>query len=250
MRLVSVFSMALMSLLFIAPGALAAPCGVQGDGSELNGALTLKAGESDIEVNAERKTSERRLIFVFDVENCSLPAGAEISAKVRSSDVPPAAFGEPIVEPERTVLTVQVPVKPAEFEPGKYSAVVSVGGPVASTSVSKVVLQRSENRWWIPLLIAVIGGIVGVIWAMYTAWLAVSSEAGKEKLKTRYLPLAVFGGVVGALLIYKATYLDSEVWETEFSTGATLFLGAATAAAGASTVAAFTKVFGKEEDGK
>jgi hypothetical protein len=224
----------------------AVTCGARGSGAAkaATGALTLKAGDSTVAIDAGRKTSERRLIFIFDVSKCTLAPRDAIKVKVRSSDVDRSAFGTPEVDPKGAVLLVEVPVRPKRFDPGKHSAVVTVVGPHIVTSISKVSLQRTEDRWYIPLLICLIAAVLGLAWAFYTVWAGETTANAKQRLKVRYLPVAVVGALAASWLIYKATYLDAEIWELEVATAATLFVAALTAAAGGSTVGAVTKVLG------
>jgi hypothetical protein len=231
----------LLGLLFLAPISQAATCGSpEAEGAEPSvAALTLKPGESTTEINSGRKTSERQLIFVFSVSECRLESAAGIHAKVRSSDVGPSAFGPEEIELDGSVLVVQIPVIPGNFDPGKHSAVVTVAGPTIATSISTVNLQRTENRWYIPALICVVAALIGLVWIAYTASLDV---VGDLKVRAKYIPLALVAAIAGAYLIYKTNYLDAELWELDPGSIASLFVAALIAATGASTVGALAKV--------
>jgi hypothetical protein len=185
------------------------------------------------------------MVFVFDVSECSLPAGEEIHAKVRSSDLDTAKiFGAPESEIEKSLLFVQIPVHPDQFEPGKHSAIVTVGGPNISPSVSKVTLQRSENRWWIPAAISFLAALVALCFLVTRAYFE-AKNGGAPVFHLGYLVLAFFGAVIGAALVYKSTYLEPEIWESDFGHEALLFFAAAAAAGGASTLAMVNKVWSK-----
>jgi hypothetical protein len=236
MRSVCVGLVALVVLVF-SSSAQAAPCGAPGAAGEepTLGSLKLRAEESEPNVNAGRSVDERRMVFVFDVEDCTLSANEDIDAKVRSSDLDRAVFEEAEIEPERTVLFVDIPVKPDEFDSGKHSAIVTVSGPNLNPSVSKVTLQRSENRWYIPVGICLVAALL----AFAALALRARAEADEEE-KTEFHLLWLVATLAAALgaagVVCKTTYFEPEVWAADFVSGALLFIGAITAAAGATTV--------------
>jgi hypothetical protein len=232
----------------LASSAGAATCGApkaSGEGPSL-ATLTLKADQSEPNVNAGRKTGERQMVFVFDVSECDLPAGEEIRARVRSSDLNTGAiFGKPESELDKSLLFVQIPVQPDQFEPGKHSAIVTVGGPNVSPSVSKVTLQRSENRWWIPAGICLLAALLALAVLVVRAYFEAKEAEKKPTFHPGYLVPAFFGALFGAALVYKSTYLEPEIWESDFGHEALLFFAAAAAAGGASTLALVNKVWAK-----
>src|ERR1044072_10059153 len=124
MRSACLGCVALVSLLCLSSSAMAAPCGTpKSPGEEPTfGTLTLKADQSEPNVNAGRTTSERQMVFVFDVSECRLPDGDEVGAKVRSSDLDAGAtFGPPEVEAEKSRVVVPIPVKPDQIDPGQHT---------------------------------------------------------------------------------------------------------------------------------
>jgi hypothetical protein len=56
--------------------------------------------------------------------------------------------------------------------------------------------------------------------------------------------------LLGAALVYKSTYLEPEIWESDPGQCALLFFAAAAAAGGASTLTAVNKVWTKKEKKK
>jgi len=247
MRSIGLSCTVLAMLLFFVTSAEAATCGAPRAAGEepAFGALTLKGEQSEPNVNAGRKTNERQMVFVFGVSECSLAANEEIHAKVRSSDLDTATtFGTPEIEGEKSLLLVQIPVQPGKFDPGKHSAIVTVNGPDINPSVSKVTLQRSENRWWIPVGISVLAALIAFLVAIARA--KANAEEGTE-FKPLWLALAGVAALAAAAVVCKTTYFEPEVWESGVGPEFFLFVGAATAAAGAATALA-GKVWAKEAE--
>src|ERR1044072_9606018 len=112
MRSACLGCVALVSLLCLSSSAMAAPCGTpKSPGEEPTfGTLTLKADQSEPNVNAGRTTSERQMVFVFDVSECRLPDGEEVGAKVRLWDLDAGArFGPPEGGAGKSLAVAQVP---------------------------------------------------------------------------------------------------------------------------------------------
>lgn len=235
MRSVCLGLVALMVLVF-SSSAQAIPCGApKAAGEEPTfGSLKLKAEASEPNVNAGRSVDERRMVFVFDVENCTLSAGEEIDAKVRSSNLDPAVFGTPDPDPERSVLIVDIPVKPDEFDPGKHSAIVTVSGPNLNPSVSKATLQRSENRWYIPVGICLVAALIAFGVLTLRAHVEATEEE-KTKFRRAWPVITLAAAFAAAGVVCQTTYFEPEIWEGDFVAKALLFIGAITAAAGATT---------------
>lgn len=247
LRGVCIGCIASIFLLFLASSATAAPCGAKtGSANEPTyGTLTLKGEESEPNINTGRKTGERQMLFVFGVSECTLPPGEEIRAKVRSTDLNVATtFGRAEPELEKSLLFVQIPVHPGQFEPGKHTAIVTIEGPNINPSVSKATLQRSENRWWIPALICLLAALLALAALIARAYLE-SKNGANPIFHIGYVFTALFGAIVGAALVYKSTYLEPEIWESDFGHCALLFFAAAAAAGGASVLTAVNKVWSK-----
>lgn len=236
----------LTMFLCIASSAGATTCGgsKRPGGKPTAGTLTLKANESEPNVNAGRKTGERRMLFVFDVSECVLGPKEELHAKVLSTDLNPDIFGAPVIEAEKNLLFVQIPVAVEKFDTGKHTAVVNVGGLNVLPFVSKVTLQRSESRWWIPALICLIAALMALAALIARAYF--EARNGVDPVfHVGYVFSALFGGIVGAALVYKSTYLEPEIWESDFGHCVLLFFAAAAAAGGASVLTAVNKVWSK-----
>lgn len=233
-------------LLCLASSAQAATCGASktAGAKPTVGTLTLKANESEPNVNAGRKTGERRMLFVFDVSECLLGPNEEIHAKVLSTDLDPDIFSAAVIETEKSLLFVTIPVLTEKFDPGKHTAIVNVGGPNVLPWVSKVTLQRSENRWWIPGLICLIAALLALA-ALITRAYFEAKNGADPVFHVGYVFSALFGAVVGAALVYKSTYLEPEIWESDSGHCVLLFFAAAAAAGGASVLTAVNKVWTK-----
>jgi hypothetical protein len=252
MRGVFLGFVALIFLMCLTSAAVAAPCGKpKASGEEPTyGTLTLKAEESEPNINTGRKTGERQMLFLFGVSECTLPADEEIQTRVRSQEINVATtFGQAETELNKSLLFVQIPVHPGEFEPGKHTAIVAVAGKNITPSVSKVTLQRSENRWWVPMLICLVAALIALAVLVFRARVEAKDTQSPE-FHLGWLVLAFILALVGAALVYKSTYLEPEIWEPDFGHSALLFGAAAVAAGGASTLAVVNKVWTKRPVGE
>jgi hypothetical protein len=236
----------LVVLLCFASSAEAATCGATKSSAKepIFGTLTLKANESEPNVNAGRKTGERRMLFVFEVSECNLRPSEDIHARVLSSDLDPDTFGAPEIEADKSLLLVTIPVVTEKFDPGKHSAIATVGGSNIFPSVTKVSLQRSENRWLIPAGICLFAALLALAALVARAYFE-AKDPDDPDFHVGYLFSALFGAVVGAALVYKSTYLEPEIWESDFGHCALLFFAAAAAAGGTSVLTAVNKVWTK-----
>lgn len=203
-------------------------------GKPRSGALLLRAEESTTELNFKRDTDKKRLIFVFDVKGCRLPAdaGKAMRVKIRSSDLEVEdVFGNETIEAEGSVLTVEVVVKPEEFDPGSYSAAVTIQGKRITPTTSKVSLQRTEG-WFFPFLI-----FLGCALTGWFAALLVCADGTRAGFKKLFGHIGPWKGLAAALVaagaVWWAGYVQVDVWELDLETVGILVIGALPAAYGA-----------------
>jgi len=214
----------------------AAQCGEAGSGDEpLTGTLLLRSEESTTELSFKRDTGVRRLIFVFDVKECRLSTDAQVGVKVRSSDLEAdSVFDAPIIEPEGSLLTVEVPVDPEGFDAGKHPASVTVRGAEIAPTAAKVSLQRSESPG-IPTLIFLVCAFAGWVAAMLVCGVKFSFRGSRPTVfkRLRKAALALVAALIAAGAVWWASYVEAEVWELELETAGVMAIAALPAAYGA-----------------
>lgn len=209
----------------------------EGKTEPLTGALVLKTEPSTTELNFGDGTSEKRLIFMYGVDGCTLGPGQEIDAKPHLSDLDVrAVFGEAEIDPKGSLLIVEVPVKPEEFDPGKYQGSITVSGPTIVPSSVKISVRRTE-----PPLVPLIIGLAFALIGFAAAWVRTSATSATPfKPKPIVIAGAIVATAVAAGAVWKGAYLDAEVWKLDFKAFFTLMIGMIPAAFGAA-VAAFVK---------
>jgi hypothetical protein len=221
----------------LAPSAGAAiHCGTEpaGGGEPAQGTMLLKTEPSVISLNFEGSSTPKNLEFAFEIGGgCELSSAEGITAKVHASEGS-EAFGTPEIEVDDTELTVQLPVDPEKFDAGKHTAAVTVNGPAIVGAVTKVSFQRSET-WFLPTLLTVIFGLIGVGAAIFTKHRVVGDK--DVKLKPRRMVLALGAAVIPVAAVWLGTYGEVEIWKPTAVSIVTLFLATVAAASGPAGVA-------------
>lgn len=219
-----------IGVLWSASIASAAECGEApaGGGEPPLATLELDGDKSD----TEYKDDDKALVLRFKVSGCTLSSEDGVEAEVDSSQVDPTIFGEASRKARRSLLIVKVPVDQDALEAGKHQAWVVVGGSAVTSTTVPVTVQKKEDPLW-PLVIGLLALIAGVIAAYYAALLKVD----KPQIKWKWLPAVVVPAAIGAGAVWKAAYLDVEVWELEFGTAFYLAVGMVSAAFGGAAAA-------------
>lgn len=216
-----------------APAAIAADCGPVGpvQGPPVIGSLLLKPNDSTTELNFGSSGGTKRLILTFEVKECTLASKDGIRAKTRASDLPPDPFGtseEADVSLEDSILTVEIPVQDSDFGSGKFSGSITVDGPFISPLISKFSVQQKSDLW-IPVLVAVISILVGVLGAVYVARATIEKKAD---IKWKLLGFPVFAALVGAGAVLISSYFEASLWVADWQSLLTFFVAATSAAFG------------------
>jgi hypothetical protein len=234
-KLLTVCGVVLFGALMFSSVAGAAECGSSAGGETQLGALLLRPEDSVTELSFKRDKKPRRLIFEFDVENCTLPAKAQLEAKVRSSDLSVnEVFEAPIIEPEGSELAVEIPVDPGRFGAGKHTASVTMRGAVIAPTRAKVSLQRTQSAVG-PTIIALICAFFGFVAALLKTDFDLN-ESGKTGWRRFPRPAWAAGAaLVAAGAVWWTGYVKVDVWQWELGTVGTLVIGALPAAYGAAT---------------
>jgi hypothetical protein len=231
-RLVTLVLFAVSGLLLMSPVAGAAPCGSQtgAESEPLEGALLFKSEPSTTALDFGASSSQKRMIFVFEVSNCRLVSAEGITAKVHASEGE-EAFGEPEIEADDSQLTVEVPVDPEKFDAGKHTAAITVNGATITGATTKVNFQSTED-WPLPTILWIICALLAI-----GAAVMVKVVAPDEKVKVKPLRLvtAIGLGLFASGAVWKAGYVDAEIWQPSLSTLLALVVGTVTAAFGAAS---------------
>jgi hypothetical protein len=217
-------------LLWLAPTAAGAECGSTPAGATepLEGSMLLKSEPSTTSLEFGRSAGTKRMIFVFEISNCTLNSAGGLTAKVHASEGE-EAFGEPEFEVEDSQVTVEVPVDPDGFGAGKHTAAVTVNGPTIIGATTKVAFQRTEGAFW-PTFIAITCALAGI-----GAAILIKIIPGEPKLrvKPKRFVFAVAGGLFAAGAVWKTAYVDAEIWQATLTAVLGLIIGTTTAAFGA-----------------
>lgn len=226
-------AMVVAGVLFFATAAQAAQCGTQADGESepLSGALLFQEETSDLNLDFEKGTGEKRLLLIFEVTGCKLASAEGITAKANGGDLPKSTFGPFSAEADGKYLEVEIPVAAGEFNPGKYAGTVRVSGASIVPVVQSITLQRSEEPL-VPSLIVLFFALGGLVAA---AAVAKAGPYKSEKLTLLRVGSALVAVFIAAAAVWKGTYADAEIWKPDAVSVLVLILAVGPAAFGAAT---------------
>lgn len=233
-RLIPLCALVALALACSAQVALAAPCGSTqaGESEPLSGALLLDES-SDLNLDFEKGTGEKRLLMIFEVNGCRLSSAEGITAKPNGGDLPKATFDPATIESDGKFLEVEIPIEAGEFNPGKYTGTVRVSGPTIVPVIQNMALQRSEGPF-LPTVIAFVFAIIGLAAA---AFMAKYNKGDKEKVKKGRYAIAIVTVAIAVAAVWKGTYADAEIWKPDAVSILVLVLAVAPAAFGAAATA-------------
>lgn len=261
------FLVVLVVALGLAPSALAVPCGTPPKPGKppAVGTFALKTEASDDAAipSFKEKTKSREFIYIFSVAGCTVSEDADLKLLV-GGDARKAVIADPPA-PKGDQVAVTGTIDPSKFDPGTHKATLALSSPSGEVTTTnlRLTLQRKQPPT-IPTIVAIVALVLGFLYAVGVAWAAASSAydkqedeaakaAGKAPAATAkkrrrrraeedkveistlatVLAVVVAGGL--AYAVYRTGYLESDVWEPDFTSYATLFFGVAAAAAGGAT---------------
>jgi hypothetical protein len=192
--------------------AHAAQCGIP-DSETPRATLTLD-DQSVTSVAYGRGTDPpRTLLLRFKAAGCTLPsdlteATIEVVPKQGMPEIPSGGVTLLRANVDGDEFSVRLSSDTATFDPGTYAGFVEVRTPYTLTARTPVSLSRSESNPLWPILIGVIGGVIGLGWF----WFLNRAKGAKAQIQgLQYL--IVFGAAaVAGIVAVLASYWDQEVW--------------------------------------
>lgn len=207
--------------------ASAAVCGTPEpkDAGAVEGTLTLDDDDSTVRRDFHRGGGVEKLQLVFDVANCDLRTRPSVSAgplKDVDKQIPEDALGKPTVEALGDELKITYTVRSEEFKPGTFGSLIEVRGDGTGTARTPITLSRSESSMFVPGLIGVAAGALG-LFVFY-----VSQRVARYRLvlARRWIAATVALGCGAGAAAAIFNWIDQDIWvlhENWMVTGATAF---------------------------
>jgi hypothetical protein len=248
---------ALVSLAGAAPAAAAGDpeCGTisQGASEPVKATLALSETHPETVMSAlyGRKTGPRPLTLVYTVSGCKLTSGLAVPADPPTigppkenevTTIPKGVIrldGTPEIDGKQYVVHMQVFTDPPpypdagldmsltpKFDPGTYGGFVNLKADWMHRTATPVAISRSENRWQVVLLVALLGALGGFVFFIL---LHAFSQAPLLATGWRIAVAGVLSVGIGAYVGYTTNYLNQDVWT--FGANTTALLTAAFTAA-------------------
>jgi hypothetical protein len=192
--------------------AEAAQCGVPGS-QAARATLTLD-DQSVTSVAYGRGTDPpRTLLLRFKAAGCTLPATVsdvtiDVVPKQGTPEIPAGGVSLLRSTVDGDEFSVRLSSDTAKFDPGSYSGFVEVRTPFTLTARTPVSLSRSESNPFWPILIGIIGGLIGLGWF----WFLNRAKGTKAQIKGLQYLIVFAAAAVAGIVAVLATYWDQEVW--------------------------------------
>jgi hypothetical protein len=211
-RSIIALAVPILGLALEAAPAHAAVCGVPG--SQTSRATLTLDDQSVTSVAYGRGTDPpRTLLLRFKAAGCTLPdnvskVSIEVVPKQGMPEIPSGGVSLLRARVDDDEFSVRLSSDTAKFEPGTYAGFVEVRTPYTLTARTPVSLSRSESNPLWPILIGVIGGVIGLGWF----WFLNKAKGATAQIKGMQY-LIVFGAAaVAGIVAVLASYWDQEVW--------------------------------------
>jgi hypothetical protein len=217
------------SMLFAAPAALGATCGEPDTSAKpasdkpVRATLTLDDKSSRVTLPFKRDDGRQSMTLFFNAAGCDLPPAPTkprllVITKSGSGDLTDAVSVKSVdVDQSEYVLTLDVDA--SKFKPGAYDALASARSSYLAPNRTPISVSRSESRLWIPIILGVVGGLVG--FGLFLVLHAKSElDVGRRILVIVGLICLGAGAFAAAV-----SYWDQDVWKFDDNWRATLTAG-------------------------
>jgi hypothetical protein len=230
-----------------APAAYSAPCGEKDPNGKppstqpVRAMLALDEKSSRTIVAFKRAKGHQGINLVFTASGCELPTNPAkprlvMLTKSGSKDLPDSALSVKSVEADGAEYILKVDVDANAFGPGTYDGQLAARAQyLAPTNRTPVSVSRSDNRWWLPILIGALAGLAGLVWF---GLLKAASQTALTVGRGMLIFVVAACMVAGAISVF-VSYWDQEVWS--FSEN---FIGALTAGFTGATTGAMAGLLG------
>jgi hypothetical protein len=227
---------ALLAALFAcldSGAAHAATCGVVDPQTKTTPRATLTLDDTSVtSIAYKRSTNPKDFLLRFNVAGCEIPADAAAPAVDLTPKQDIAAIGDGVVKfvrhlPDGAVFSVRLKAPPKSFGAGSYGGFVELRAPYMLTTRTPIALSRSTSSQLLPMLLGMLGGIVGV------GWFLILNRAKGAKATIQwwhYLVVFLAAAFVGVIVVENA-YRAQDVWtfdENWLSAIVAAFTGATT----------------------
>ena len=197
-----------------------------------------------------RHTKPQWLLVRFKASGCELPLGhkptIDLLPKQNAQNIPEQAVVLKAARPAGTEYTLKLLADPGKLAPGSYEGFLEVRATNINTMRTPISLSRSEDRWWLPLVIGLVGGFASLVWFLGLHF----AEGAKSPKKWHYGFAFVAAALFGAFAVETA-YRSQEVWtfsENYASAAVAAFTGATTGTMLAALAVLFPKAKNKAGD--
>lgn len=197
--------------------------------------LVLKGGASKTTYDFGTSGKTVTLDLQYAVTGCAMRSrkGTRVSVQARGES--DAFSGRATVDPQDTLLTVNVPVSGRKMSAGTHTATVIISGDAVRETSSELTVTRKQPPWPGPILALVGAALLGYGTAVGSAYLKARREAGHKPLEWQtpgYFLVALAGSALGALAAANAAYIQVPGWEGDLDAYFALCTAGAAASAG------------------
>jgi hypothetical protein len=247
--LVSFLAVLLLAVSFPSP-ATAAKCGTINPKTNavLKASLEIDP-DSVTSIAFMRHTKPQWLLIRFKASGCELPVGhrptIDLLPKQNAQNIPEPAVVLKAARPAGAEYTLKLLADPRELDPGGYEGFLEVRATNINTMRTPISLSRSEDRWWLPLVIGLVGGFASLVWFLGLHF----AQGAKSPKRWHYGFAFVAAAIFGAFAVETA-YRSQEVWtfsENYASAAVAAFTGATTGTMLAALAVLFPKPKSKEK---
>jgi hypothetical protein len=197
-------------------------------------AFLVLDGQSRTHETFKRHKAGGLLYLVFTVVGCDLSRTIRPAVTLEpAEDLSPLPQGAVRFSPSADTdeLEIFLDVDPDKFDPGTYGGLVRVHDPSLIRTRALITVSRSESRVWLPILIALVGALVGVL-----SLVIPSAVGGKLAISNvQFIAVVAFAVIAGVIAAFPS-YWNQEVWTLDDNGWATAAAAFAAATAGSIAV--------------
>jgi hypothetical protein len=211
----------LSACVYLSPSvAEGAPiCGTRdaNSGQTVKGTLTLDDRAAVTEVAFKRHTGHKTLALTFNVAACEL-AGTEsaptmtINPRKGVDDLPAGAVKLKSVTPDGSSLDVLLDVNSDGFDPGSYGGFVVLRAPYMATTRTPVAVSRSDQRFFVPVIIGLVAATAAFVFWTITRWIAWLRTTDRQSPRWGAIGVVFGVAVIGGAIAAFTTWINQDVW--------------------------------------
>ncbi len=228
------------------PSAGAAPCGRPDPEADppsaqaLRATLALDEKSSRTILAFKREKDHEAISLVFTVSGCELPAELAdprllLLTRPGSEDLGDDVVAVKSAEADGSEYVLKVDVDASRFEPGSYDGLIAVRAPYLAPNRTPISVSRSEDRWWLPLLLGAVAGLGGMLWFLGLR----RARSVQLKITKPMVYWVVAACMAAGTFSVFVSYWDQQVWSLDEN-----LIGALTAGFTGATTGAMAGLLG------